>query len=477
MKNISQKLLLSSLISTLVACGGSSDSGGSAPTTPITPSTPVSIQGTAIDGYLVGATVFLDLNWNGELDEGEPSSTTVEPTETTPGWTLEGEGVEECLDYAPIITKVEVGVIDLDKPNEPISEPYELIYPPKFAITGSIEDYNVTPLTTVVWQGVKSNIEASGEELSCEKVAGNTLLQGEITNDIAFEEQAVSRRYNVSIESLYSDFIADGDSELHTLAQAIVPGLSQAFSETAEIIAEQPNSLVIVEYYFDSADDVASETWTRRQYVSASRGNWEETTNSMIALGDFGPVIQKASQSTTTVGTIEAETSVNFNGGACSVSEYLIEYVGDYAYGISNINIMSDVTWNVCEANEVSEGFTQMHITKELYDDGAIKVQSGHYMEGDNVITTLIGLTPSEVSVGTLEAAVSGISLSFDDEESYGAGYWVRHYNEFTSNAQVIYIHDSDDVYRVETYNSNGTYDLQCGLWSVGDSSLTACTE
>lgn len=48
----------------LTACGGGGG-GSSAGTHPAIPSTAVTLSGTAIDGYLQGATVFLDVNRNG----------------------------------------------------------------------------------------------------------------------------------------------------------------------------------------------------------------------------------------------------------------------------------------------------------------------------------------------------------------------------------------------------------------------------
>ena len=53
----------------LTSCGG----GGEAPTPP-TPSV-VSSSAKVIDGYITGANVYIDFNWNLQQDEGEPSAT------------------------------------------------------------------------------------------------------------------------------------------------------------------------------------------------------------------------------------------------------------------------------------------------------------------------------------------------------------------------------------------------------------------
>ena len=137
MKNYSKALLVTIITTSLIACGGGgSSSAESSAVTPPTP-TPVEltkISGMAIDGYIVGATIFMDLNFNGVHDDGEPSAETVEPTEDNPSWVIEIPEVhEDCGQYVPLITHVPVGAIDLDDPENSIIEAYDLVIPPSFA--------------------------------------------------------------------------------------------------------------------------------------------------------------------------------------------------------------------------------------------------------------------------------------------------------------------------------------------------------
>ena len=62
-----------------MAAGGGGSSGGS------TPAAPATTSGTVVDGYLVGATVFRDINDNGSLDSSEPNTI----TDAQGDWTLE----------------------------------------------------------------------------------------------------------------------------------------------------------------------------------------------------------------------------------------------------------------------------------------------------------------------------------------------------------------------------------------------------
>jgi hypothetical protein len=66
------QLLGCALAVTLTACGGGG--GGGADTRSQASAT--TLSGTAVDGYLQGARVFLDVNGNGLADTGEPTATT-----------------------------------------------------------------------------------------------------------------------------------------------------------------------------------------------------------------------------------------------------------------------------------------------------------------------------------------------------------------------------------------------------------------
>lgn len=66
------RMLACTLAVTLAACGGG---GGSSSPTTASPAAST-LSGTAVDGYLKGATVFLDVNGNGLADSGEPSALT-----------------------------------------------------------------------------------------------------------------------------------------------------------------------------------------------------------------------------------------------------------------------------------------------------------------------------------------------------------------------------------------------------------------
>ncbi|MGR5321013.1 hypothetical protein [Vibrio sp. DNB22_19_1] len=159
--NVRKLTLLSSLVSVLVGCGGGSSSDGDSGQSLL-------LKGKAIDGYIVGATVFLDLNLNNQLDANEPNVKT------------QGEGdfelsipskYQQCAQYVPLVVDVPEGAIDTDTPETPIEEAYQMVFPPQFALTTDQDLLNLTPLTSVVWKQVEQELRSQQSNgLSCDSI-------------------------------------------------------------------------------------------------------------------------------------------------------------------------------------------------------------------------------------------------------------------------------------------------------------------
>lgn len=140
-------------IGALVACGGGGGGGGSS--TGLGTSQTSTLTGVAIDGYLQGATVFLDLNGNGLQDNGEPKGV----TNATGQYALDYSQVSASIAGSQIVV---TGGVDTDTGN---------------AFTGRLTAHAtnaaqgqvVTPLTTLV-----DAIVAQG--LAADVVAAQTLV-------------------------------------------------------------------------------------------------------------------------------------------------------------------------------------------------------------------------------------------------------------------------------------------------------------
>lgn len=260
------KHILSALsIAVLVGCGGgSSDKKAPVNTTP-QPQIAATISGSVIDGYVSGATVFLDLNGNTTLDDGEPSATTGDNGE----YSLDLDNSEyDCQPYVPLVVDVPVGATDSDTGE--VTEAYQLVFPP--LVESAFDNTDITPLTTVLWDVFKDLYLVKDDEfdnptLVCDTIRNNHEKVDELKRHIDQAIQDIVQHYNISEDAIFDDFIANGDSTTHELAQLIVKGLKKGLSEANDMKQSNPNSYVDVKYLKTDSG------WVRKEYIFKSHGN------------------------------------------------------------------------------------------------------------------------------------------------------------------------------------------------------------
>ncbi|GMQ48246.1 hypothetical protein [Vibrio sp. 10N] len=193
--------LAMSIVSVLTACGGGSDTStdnGSANS---------ERNVTAIDGYLHGAFVWLDVVENGEFDSNEPSGTTGAGGVVS----LDISGIDNPDNY-PVIAEVRAGTVDLganpnttreeaiaNDPNSIVDSPYVMTAPPGETI--------ITPLTTLVHLKLEELKRSSSNEEATIEAATQQVVE-----DMGLPEGTV----------LLGDFISTGENKLANLAQLIV---------------------------------------------------------------------------------------------------------------------------------------------------------------------------------------------------------------------------------------------------------------
>jgi len=120
----------------IAGCG----SGGS---TSGTPATSATVSGAVADGYLVGATVFLDKNGNYRLDTGEPSTT----TDANGAYTLTVDPAD--VGKYPIVAMAVKGVtIDKDT-NLPVQGSY-ILSMPQDSVSGTVSGNFISPMSTQI---------------------------------------------------------------------------------------------------------------------------------------------------------------------------------------------------------------------------------------------------------------------------------------------------------------------------------------
>jgi hypothetical protein len=127
----------------LAGCGGGG--GGSS-----TPSTSTSVSGAVADGYLVGATVFMDKNSNYQLDAGEPTAT----TDANGAYTLNIDSADMGK-YPLVAMAIKGQTIDKDT-NQPVANSYMLSMPAT-AMSGTVNSNFISPMSTLVREKMAAN--------------------------------------------------------------------------------------------------------------------------------------------------------------------------------------------------------------------------------------------------------------------------------------------------------------------------------
>jgi hypothetical protein len=125
----------------IAGCGGGSSSN---------PASSTAVSGKVADGYLVGATVFLDRNVNYQMDAGEPSTT----TDANGSYTLMIDPAD--MGKYPIVAMAIKGqTIDKDT-NQTVPNSYMLSMPAA-TMTGTVSSNFVSPMSTLIREKMAAN--------------------------------------------------------------------------------------------------------------------------------------------------------------------------------------------------------------------------------------------------------------------------------------------------------------------------------
>ena len=173
----------------LTACGGGGGGSGSVN----------ALSGVAVDGYLQGATVFLDMNRNGVLDAGEPSTV----TDLNGRYAVDYSGVTGAITGLPVVV---TGGVDSDT---------------GFAFAGKLsapvdaakQAQVVTPLTTLV----------------------DAMVAQRLAADVASAKQKVATALGLTVDQLSTDPVAAIASNpgIYTTAVALQRSIQMLASANA----------------------------------------------------------------------------------------------------------------------------------------------------------------------------------------------------------------------------------------------------
>ena len=226
----------------------------------------VSIQGKTIDGYISGANVFVDVNFNQRKDAGEYSAIT------------DSNGVFEllvdqddlsCINARPIVADIPVGAIDSTLGE--VTKAYQMILPSKNdAGSNAIV---ISPFTSLLTEAIlKGKNEANlSEDLTvtegCE-TAGDAVAE-KISSQVSSLLSDIENTFGISWSSLISDFIATN-------------GPGNITEEIAQKVA------AFFPYYKQIKDEIAGELSSRySKDVTPNVSLSKDSLDAILSQGEF----------------------------------------------------------------------------------------------------------------------------------------------------------------------------------------------
>lgn len=205
-----------------------------------------------IDGYISGANIFIDMNFNLEQDPNEPSAYEDIENQLYYFEVKDFSGIQDftinCALARPRVAQIPVGAIDSDRGE--VTEAYEMYYFPYF-VDGAGEQgesrANVTPLTSLFLTYIANELDSTNiaDVDGCGSVANNVGL--ELIDRVDEVLSSLSNSFGIDAYTFYDDFIASGDETLAAYGQMVADFLQVTFKVTL---------LVEAEYGFDAKTQI-----------------------------------------------------------------------------------------------------------------------------------------------------------------------------------------------------------------------------
>ena len=220
----------------LISC--SSDSNNNLTLEELQTPNPKILKTRVIDGYISGANIYIDMNWNFVQDTNEPSAYEdtanqeyyfeVDDFSAINDWSI------ACSQARPRVAEIPVGAIDADR--GAVESAYEMFYFPYFnqGNSGEQDEYraNVTPLTSLFLSYVTNTIgnQVIEDVDGCNQISNDIGLK--VIDRVATVLQNLEYRFDIDPLLFYSDFIESDNQELQDYGQLIVNFLQLIYKTT-----------------------------------------------------------------------------------------------------------------------------------------------------------------------------------------------------------------------------------------------------
>lgn len=506
--NTTRKFFFTALtVSVLTACGGSggsdNDNGGNGGGTGSDGK--ALIQGRVIDGYVSGAEAFLDINFNGVLDSGEPSAV----TGAGGVYSLDiPESLEECAMISPVIVNVPVGAVDEDR--GVITKPYTMSLPPEAYLNSDISDNIVTPITSLVWNQTEAQFKNTGVELNCQTLLNKDIVDGseltveEMLQDVIQEAEAdVAESLGLPENSkdIYKDFVAEGMSDLEDKAQDIADDLGDlelalktfqtdmANYNLSDFEAYLANGFALTEEYGTAKNDMMYTVLVgKNDSIEKHLVMVQDPKNTTMIEGSSvyeSTVYIASSDFVTNESSTAALYNMDNDTMSCESHEYTVAKLGNVDYTISTRNHSDETSKfaSVRECNYVSwsDSTYSQEVTTEVAIDNLTTNTARYNFYGTQadlgfnvVINTGDFATISVDEV--VDAKNVDLQPNFSDPVPAVVSYWTRFETVKESSPESLthtrFSYDDTGLWEKWEYFKNGSPSLSCEDW-VNDRTVT----
>ena len=473
-----QSLIITLLASSLLtACGGSSTK--STPKTPQAKPTPVATTtygGKVIDGYVAGATVWLDINGNGVHDKSsEPFTVSKAAGDYAFEFTAEQA---KCVPYATLFVSVPVGAIDEDLGE--VTQAYQMAFPPALGPIDNKTLLNISPLTSIIWEQLSAKLKKQDSSLvlSCDSLISDENLRASIKDEIQQVTNETVSFYNISAEQIYADFIKQDDSKAYDLAQSIVIGLKAAYQQRIKLQESNPGAEIRVRVYQSKEHDQYFQFengWYRdtvifdngKDFIEHVKLKGKESLSTVdMLLSRLEALEHTWGDDTTYAPSLRVRDDIyrRPNGRYdCSNSEYLYFTKNNVKFGIYNSSPSKESIDGENCLNDNLETPFERGFSFRYRENGNNYLTNLYFREQKTTFSDLPQWVNVKDKSDTLDLAelatyLEGINYKFDDEVIIPTSYWYKR----KTSGNVTIDKANDGVWTKRVVNNDGTTTKTC---------------
>ncbi|MGP9802103.1 hypothetical protein [Rheinheimera sp. NSM] len=432
------------------------------------------LNGKVIDGYVSGATVWLDINGNGLQDEDEPSTVSIAAGD----YALElTEEQRACVPYATLYVDVPVGAIDEDSGE--VTAAYQMARPAQFQPLDEAALLHISPLTSVLWQQVQGQLSNSGQQhLSCAALKDNVELGVQISNEIKDIILTTVGKYNIAADKIFADFIAADDEASYQLAQSIVKGLKASYAYKQQLKQQHPTANYIRSQFYQGSDidnnNAYPQAWYRDTMLSFDTGYSTELVKMNNELTEVVREIYLRENTKTTWGdgVLSQTKDIYSYGGddaeySCTNSEAVSVIVNGISYGLSNDG-SSATAASVAQCVNTSFSNGPYKYYSVDYAENAVGYHTRFVIAADTAeYQTFVQWYDLQAKAATLNLAdltthLNNSGYEFDDTVLLDVSSWHKRSTDDRTTNRVQVDKYSDQPWEKLVYQADGTYSKTC---------------